>query len=81
MNRITGYRERRWRYVVAVIVFGLALQSSRAIEAQDLVWAKQAGKEGDSGFSQGNGIAVDGSGNSYVTGFFADSVTFGPGQK
>ena len=42
----------------------------------DLVWAKRAGGRQDSG----NGIALDGSGNSYVTGSFADSAIFGPGE-
>ncbi len=43
----------------------------------DLVWAKRAGGTSAEG---GDGIAVDGSGNSYVTGFFFSSVTFGPGE-
>lgn len=39
-----------------------------------LLWAKSAGGTGaDAGF----GIAVDGSGNSYVTGYFAGTATFG----
>ena len=40
----------------------------------DLVWAEQAG--GDSS-DEGLGIAVDGLGNSYVTGQFQGSATFG----
>jgi len=43
----------------------------------DLVWARQAG---GSGFDVGFCIAVDGSGNSYVTGKFSGSATFGPGE-
>jgi len=39
-----------------------------------LVWAKQAGG------ASPNGIAVDGFGNSYVTGVFHRTVTFGPGE-
>lgn len=39
----------------------------------NVIWAKSAG-----GDSEGRGIAVDGNGNSYVTGFFRDShITFG----
>jgi hypothetical protein len=42
-----------------------------------LLWARQA-----SGFSSstGHGIAVDNSGNSYVTGWFTSFTTFGPGE-
>ena len=43
----------------------------------DLVWAKRAG---GTDFDEGLGIAVDVSGNSYVTGFFAGSATFGAGE-
>ena len=43
-----------------------------------LVWAKQAGGGGSS--AEGFSIAVDGSGNSYVTGSFDGTVTFGPGE-
>jgi hypothetical protein len=42
-----------------------------------LAWAKKAG--GDAGAINGSsrGIAIDGSGNSYVTGYFNDTTTFG----
>ena len=43
----------------------------------DLLWAKRAGGEG---FDLGVGIAVDGAGNSYVTGQFGSAATFGPGE-
>ena len=43
-----------------------------------LVWAKRAGGPGSG--SEGDSIAVDGAGNSYVTGLFYSSATFGPGE-
>ena len=43
-----------------------------------LVWVRQAGGEG---FASGQGIAVDRSGNSYVTGWLGSSTTFGSGES
>jgi hypothetical protein len=42
-----------------------------------LVWARRAG---GSSTDEGRGIAVDNAGNSYVSGFFAGSATFGLGD-
>ncbi|MEE9423975.1 MAG: SBBP repeat-containing protein [Methylococcales bacterium] len=42
----------------------------------DLVWAKRAG---GTDLDSGNGIAVDDSGNAYITGIFSDTATFGLG--
>jgi len=56
----------------------LALLSTTTLQAQDLIWAKRAG--GSSFSDIGFGIAGDGSGNSYVTGIFGGSATFGPGE-
>src|SRR5207245_2344196 len=42
-----------------------------------LIWAKRAGGSGD---DDGFGIGVDALGNSYVTGQFFGSATFGPGE-
>jgi len=44
-----------------------------------LLWAKQAG--GVNSSAEGFGLAVDGSGNSHVTGYFDGTATFGPGQN
>jgi acetyltransferase-like isoleucine patch superfamily enzyme len=43
-----------------------------------LVWAKRAA--GGVGSEQARGIALDGSGNSYLTGTYSDSATFGPNE-
>ncbi|MCB9511792.1 MAG: SBBP repeat-containing protein [Deferribacteres bacterium] len=44
----------------------------------ELVWARQAGGEG---FTSGQGIAVDNSGNSFVTGWLGTRTTFGIGES
>lgn len=45
--------------------------------AQGLLWAR---KTGAAGADQGNGIGLDGAGNTYVTGAFEGTVTFGAGE-
>jgi hypothetical protein len=71
---------RRLIYNSATML-GLALlyllAMTHSSEARSLQWAKQAGGGGDNG---GTGIAVDNSGNSYVTGYFDGSATFGAGE-
>ena len=42
-----------------------------------LAWAKKAGGGAGAIYGSSRGIAVDGSGNSYVTGYFYDTATFG----
>ncbi len=45
------------------------------VQSQDFVWAQQMG---GTGVDQGLGVAVDGSGNVYTTGFFKGTADFDP---
>jgi hypothetical protein len=67
----------RLRNLVVLLTMVLAVLWSEKAIAQDLEWAKQAG-----GTLQdvGRGIAMDTSGNSYVTGLFNDTVVFGASE-
>src|SRR5258706_134144 len=69
------------RWLTFIRMFGvlsiLALVSSAEAQDGNLVWAKRAGGTvGDETFR----IAVDNAGNSYVSGFFAGSMTVGQGE-
>ena len=72
---------RRLRMVSAVGVLSMFLSNSLA-EAQNLLWARRSGSGGAPSIPQdvGQAIAVDRFGNSYVTGQFRNTATFGPGQ-
>ncbi len=72
------YRQQASYLLIAVLSLCFTPQMSQALRAQDLVWAKRAGGTGD--LDLGFDIAVDGAGNSYVTGGFSGSATFGPGE-
>ena len=65
----------------AVLTTLLALAGSASTQAQDtppsLAWAKRAG---GGTTDEGAAIAVDAEGNSYVTGYFKQTATFGLGE-
>ena len=75
----------RWIYEPAVAL-GLAVVLITAlgstVQAQNLLWAKRAGSGGAPSIPNdlGQAIAVDALGNSYVTGQFRNTATFGPGE-
>ena len=73
----TRYRQQARYLLTAALSLCFILPVSPALRAQDLVWAKRAGGTTS---DSGRGIAVDGSGNSYVTGEFFGAATFGPGE-
>ncbi len=57
-----------------VILSGLLLIAVCAFaQTPNWQWATQAG---GSDWDQGNGITIDGNGNSYVTGYFAGTAIF-----
>ena len=64
------------------VIFGLALSLilalSSSVEAQGLLWVKQAG--GTSSGDAATAVAVDSSGNLYVAGNFQGAATFGIGE-
>ncbi len=50
---------------------------SKLDSAVALLWAKRTGRADD---DYGNAFAVDDSGNVYITGYFAGTVDFDPGE-
>ena len=81
-------RSRSYVFGVALLVQLLAIHAfATSTLAQNLLWAKRAGGTGNeicaelnTGNHRCSGIAVDGSGNSYVTGSFGLMATFGLGE-
>lgn len=63
-------------YLVVVLVVLLSWSMSGLVQAQELLWAKQAGGIGN---EEGSGV-VDNAGNTYVGGEFEGSATFGSGE-
>ena len=81
MKIMDNYANRLKESTFALFVTFLFLigpLTGTAVQAQDLELAKRVG---GSNFDFGSGIAVDASGNSYVSGFFFGSATFGPGEN
>jgi len=64
------------------ILLILALSLPVYARGGNLLWAKRAGSGGNPSIPQdvGQAIAVDSLGNSYVTGQFRNTATFGPGE-
>jgi hypothetical protein len=61
-----------FRSFQATLLF-LVLSFQGVAQAPSFAWAKSAG----GGYTYGIGVAVDGSGNSYITGYFYGTATFG----
>lgn len=62
------------KFRVMILVISMILFASQLAQAQDLLWAIQAG--GVTNYDIGHAIAVDGAGNSYITGNFGREATF-----
>src|SRR3972149_4329281 len=78
-SNLRFFHSTAWRYGTVLGVLLCMLLNSTPSSAQDLEWAKRAGGTSfDYNFS--GGIAADTSGNSYVTGSFNGSATFGAGE-
>ncbi len=61
--------------VITILAAMLFISLQTFAQAPNWLWAKSAG---GSDYDYGNGIAVDGNGNSFVTGYFqSSSITFG----
>jgi hypothetical protein len=70
-----GYRIPLTLLLACLLAFG-----SYTVQALDLEWATRAIAGARFDGSQGNGIAADSDGNTYVVGDFNGSMTFGPGE-
>ncbi|HLE38480.1 MAG TPA: SBBP repeat-containing protein, partial [Acidimicrobiia bacterium] len=70
-------RFRRRATVVLMLLVGVLLAAPAGAAGGDLVWADRLG---GTSFDSAYGVAVDGSGNVYVTGSFQGTVDFDPGS-
>jgi hypothetical protein len=81
--KLTKYVRARSLAAAFTLGAGIALSAltaaSSVATAQELAWAKQAGGTSNP-HTSGWGIAIDGRGNSYVTGYFIRTATFGEGE-
>ena len=67
---------RRCTIALFVLVAGVFVAAPAAASDGDMVWARQLGGTGS---DIGLGVAVDGSGNVYTTGYFSGTADFDPG--
>ena len=73
-----SFHKNGYRIPLTLILACLLAFGSYTAQALDLEWAKRAG---GIDIDESNGLAVDSTGNTYVTGYFTGSATFGAGES
>ena len=73
MHKVLGATTAMSFWLGSLLIVG----NIQTVHGQELEWAKRAGA---GGADESHAIAVDGAGNSYVTGAFSSNATFGPGE-
>jgi hypothetical protein len=72
---MTIYSQTQFRmFLVSLVLAAAVIPIGSGARSQELLWATQAGGSGN---DQGRGIATTARGDSYVTGLFAGTATFG----